>query len=345
MNSQWPSLRGRIPMRLRLSLPAKEEHNRTRFEEKNHFFGEVPTFSIAYGRKQGVDIFSTKTKRTLRDISTTTTTLLTMSDFKMSRYNWVGTIWIEFPPLKDLSRVGLADSPANYPGAVGNYDRGSGACEAPSGGGGGGPPMTSSAYYRRMRLHTASTLDLPVRVWFLIKIDLFQQYVCSKDLRTSTLAWSHPLPTHILPWERFLLLWSQPFNIEFLWPWQGLDLDQTPSPKSATSPNLLSPVSPAHQSLAMQTMLSNLATPNPTNPIRSQGWLAKKVTHIYQPRSFPDKNLSMLTAPQNGIWHCLSHRYALNHPYHLIINLILILRWLATAACHFISADRSLGFG
>ena len=75
-------------MRLRLSLPAKEEHNRTRFEEKNHFFGEVPTFSIAYGRKQGVDIFSTKTKRTLRDIlTTTTTTLLTMSDFKMSRYN------------------------------------------------------------------------------------------------------------------------------------------------------------------------------------------------------------------------------------------------------------------
>ena len=35
-------------------------------------------------------------------------------------------------------------------------------------------------------------------------------------------------------------------------------------------------MSPVHQSLAMQTMLSDLATPNPTNP-RSQGWLAKKV--------------------------------------------------------------------
>ena len=35
-------------------------------------------------------------------------------------------------------------------------------------------------------------------------------------------------------------------------------------------------MSQVHQSLAMQTMLSDLATPNPTNP-RSQGWLAKKV--------------------------------------------------------------------
>ena len=40
-------------------------------------------------------------------------------------------------------------------------------------------------------------------------------------------------------------------------------------------------MSPVHQSLAMQTMLSDFATPNPTNP-RSQGWLAKKVTLVPQ---------------------------------------------------------------
>ena len=61
---------------------------------------------------------------------------------------------------------------------------------------------------------------------------------------------------------------------------QGLDLDQRSPPKSGANPNLLSPMSPVQQSLAMQTMLSDLATPNSTNP-RSQGWLAKKVQIFY----------------------------------------------------------------
>ena len=63
--------------------------------------------------------------------------------------------------------MGLADSPGGkYAGVAGGIG-GSGACGDISGsgggGGGGGPALTSSAYYRRMRLHTASTLDLPVR--------------------------------------------------------------------------------------------------------------------------------------------------------------------------------------
>ena len=68
--------------------------------------------------------------------------------------------------------------------------------------------MTSSAYYRRMRLHTASTLDLPVRFLSLSfryhpsKNDSKQQFVHSKDLRTNTLVWSHPQPTLILLSER-----------------------------------------------------------------------------------------------------------------------------------------------
>ena len=57
---------------------------------------------------------------------------------------------------------------------------------------------------------------------------------------------------------------------------KGLDLDQRSAPKSGANPNLLSPMSPVQQSLAMQTMLSDLASPTPTNP-RNQGWLAKKV--------------------------------------------------------------------
>ena len=80
---------------------------------------------------------------------------------------------------------------------------GSGACGDISGsgsGGGGGPALTSSAYYRRMRLHTASTLDLPVRKFYSNRK---QQFVCSKDLRTNTWAWSHPLRTHTLLSERY----------------------------------------------------------------------------------------------------------------------------------------------
>ena len=62
--------------------------------------------------------------------------------------------------------MGLADSPGGkHPGVAGG-DGGSGACaDTPGpGGGGGGAALTSSAYYRRMRLHTASTLDLPVSI-------------------------------------------------------------------------------------------------------------------------------------------------------------------------------------
>ena len=75
--------------------------------------------------------------------------------------------WIEFSPCKDLSRVGLADSPGgSYPGpGVAGGNGGSGGCGDIWGSGGGvGAALTSSAYYRRMRLHTASTLDLPVSI-------------------------------------------------------------------------------------------------------------------------------------------------------------------------------------
>ena len=79
------------------------------------------------------------------------------------------------PVCKDLSRVGLADSP-QMDGYQGGYtglskmkqtreEMNSGAGLVVSSGSGGEvpPALTSSAYYRRMRLHTASTLDLPVR--------------------------------------------------------------------------------------------------------------------------------------------------------------------------------------
>ena len=71
---------------------------------------------------------------------------------------------IDLFPNKDLSRVGLADSPAGFAGGkMGEQDRlviG----DISGLGSGGGQTLTSSAYYRRMRLHTASTLDLPVRI-------------------------------------------------------------------------------------------------------------------------------------------------------------------------------------
>ena len=93
-----------------------------------------------------------------------------------------------------------------------------------SGSGGEVPPaLTSSAYYRRMRLHTASTLDLPVRYTKACKLitnsntcqdhqsnesPLLSRFqivsVPSKDLRTSTLAWLPPLPTLILHYGRWL---------------------------------------------------------------------------------------------------------------------------------------------
>ena len=60
--------------------------------------------------------------------------------------------------------------------------------------------MTSSAYYRRMRLHTASTLDLPVSKF---DSNINHQFVRSKDLRTNTSVWSHPLRTHTLLSERY----------------------------------------------------------------------------------------------------------------------------------------------
>ena len=80
------------------------------------------------------------------------------------------------PVCKDLSRVGLVDSP-QMDGYHGGYaglfkmkqqakeGMKSGAGQVVSSGSGGEvpPALTSSAYYRRMRLHTASTLDLPVR--------------------------------------------------------------------------------------------------------------------------------------------------------------------------------------
>ena len=59
-----------------------------------------------------------------------------------------------------------------------------------------------------MRLHTASTLDLPVRFLSLSfqyhpsKNESEQQFVRSKDLRTNTLVWSHPQPTLTLLSER-----------------------------------------------------------------------------------------------------------------------------------------------
>ena len=79
------------------------------------------------------------------------------------------------PVCKDLSRVGLADSPQmdGYHGVYAGLSKmkqvkeemkiGAGQVFFSGSGGEVPPAMTSSAYYRRMRLHTASTLDLPVR--------------------------------------------------------------------------------------------------------------------------------------------------------------------------------------
>ena len=80
------------------------------------------------------------------------------------------------PVCKDLSRVGLADSPQmdGFHGVYAGLSKmkqqakeqmkiGAGQVVFSGSGGEVPPALTSSAYYRRMRLHTASTLDLPVR--------------------------------------------------------------------------------------------------------------------------------------------------------------------------------------